>query len=209
MQAHIDPYRPTPRRTRLAHGSRYRVRPSGEGDRQLLLDCFEALSADTKRLRFFNSKPTLTQGELDYFACADGQYHIACVAVRLDGSGQEAEALGFARCVRLSPGSEVAEFSITVIDEAQGQGIGSVLLEYIIGQALGVGIRRFRLPETPAPAGADLPWFLDPRGLVSPWADAWLNGQGDPLTLIQSSQQGFERWLADLCPACAGEGVAA
>jgi GNAT superfamily N-acetyltransferase len=243
MQAHIDPYRPTPRRTHLAHGSRYRVRPSGEGDRQLLLDCFEALSADTKRLRFFNSKPTLTQGELDYFACADGQYHIACVAVRLDGSGQEAEALGFARCVRLSPGSEVAEFSITVIDEAQGQGIGSVLLEYIIGLALGVGIRRFRcevlaenfgmrnlaqhlggepqwlgdgiveydcaLPETPAPAGADLPWFLDPRGLVSPWADAWLNGLGDSLTLIQSSQQGVERWLADLCPACAGEAVAA
>ena len=242
MHARIDPYHPTDSRPRLADGSRYHIRPSGEGDRQLLLDCFEGLSPDTRRLRFFNSKPTLTPGELDYFAGADGQDHIACVAVRLDERGREGEALGFARCVRLSPGSEVAEFSITVIDEAQGQGIGSVVLDHLIGVARDAGIRRFRcevlaensgmrslaqhlggeplwlgdgiveydcaLPETVAPAGADLPWFLDPRGLVSPWADVWLSGLGDSLTLAQSSQQRFGRWLADLCPACAGEGVA-
>jgi hypothetical protein len=65
MHAHIDPYRPTHSRTHLVDGSRYQVRPSGEGDRQLLLDCFEGLSPDTRRLLFFNSKPTLTPGELD------------------------------------------------------------------------------------------------------------------------------------------------
>jgi len=65
MHAHIDPYGPTHSRTHLVDGSRYQVRPSGEGDRQLLLDCFEGLSPDTRRLLFFNSKPTLTPGELD------------------------------------------------------------------------------------------------------------------------------------------------
>jgi len=243
MHARIEPLRPTnDGRLRLADGSCYRIRPSGEADRQRLLDCFEALSADTRRLRFFNSKSSLTPAELDYFAGADGHDHIACVAVRLDEQGQEGEALGFARCVRLSPGCEVAEFSITVVDRVQGQGLGSALLDQIMAMARGAGIRRFRcevlaensgmrnlaqhlggepqwlgdgtveydcaLPETPTPADADLPWYLDPQGLVSPWADAWLNGLRDSLTLAQSSQQRLARWLDDLCPTCVGKVMA-
>ena len=242
MHARIDPVCPTDPHLHLADGARYRIRPSGEGDRQRLLDCFKALSPDTRRLRFFNSKPTLTLEELDYFAGTDGQDHIACVAVRLDEQGREGEALGFARCVRLGQGSEVAEFSITVVDQVQGQGLGSALLDHIMVMARGVGIRRFRcevlaenagmrnlaqhlggepqwlgdgiveydcaLPETPTPAGADLPWYLDPQGLVSPWADAWLNGLRDSLTLAQSSQQRLARWLDDLCPTCVGKVMA-
>jgi hypothetical protein len=87
VHARIDPFCPTDCRLHLADGSRYRIRPSGEADRQRLLDCFEALSADSRRLRFFNSKSTLTPGELDYFAGADGHDHIACEAVRLDERG--------------------------------------------------------------------------------------------------------------------------
>ena len=143
----------------------------------------------------------------------------------------------------MSPGCEAAEFSITVADQVQGQGLGSALLDHIMVMARGVGIRRFRcevlaensgmrnlaqhlggepqwlgdgiveydcaLPQPPAPAGADLPWYLDPRGLVSPWADAWLSGLQDSLTLAQASQQRFQRWLGDPCLTGIGESMAA
>jgi ribosomal protein S18 acetylase RimI-like enzyme len=44
----------------------------------------------------------------------------------------------------LSPGCEAAEFSITVADQVQGQGLGSALLDHIMVMARGVGIHRFR-----------------------------------------------------------------
>jgi GNAT superfamily N-acetyltransferase len=201
-------------------------------------------STDSPRCRDHNDQIFIhlaLAAAADALIAGDGDL-LALAAVRLDRLAQEAVALGFARCVRLSPGSEIAEFSITVIDEAQGQGIGSVLLDRIIGLARGLGIRRFRCevlaensgmrnlaqrlgvepqwlgdgiveydcapPETAAPAGSDIPRFLDPRGLVSPWARVWLKGLGDSLTLVQSSQPRVDRWLADLCLACAGEAVA-
>lgn len=129
---------------RLQDGSAFRIRPSGPADRNRLADCFETLSSESRRLRFFGVKPTLQPSELDYYSDADGRDHIAFAAVHIDPSGEEGEALGFARCVRLGVGSETAELSITVLDQAQGQGIGAALLTRLIPAARAQGIRRFR-----------------------------------------------------------------
>lgn len=243
MYAPANPDRSPGSRRTLADGSTYLVRSSGEADRQLVIDCFDALSPDSRRLRFFNSKQSLSPAELDFFTGADGRDHIACVAVRLDHRGEELEALGFARCVRLSPGADCAEFSITVADQVQGQGLGSALLDHLVVAAGAVGIRRLRcevlaenagmrnlaqhlggeprwlgdgiveydceLPRVPVGPDWELPWYLDPRGLVSACADTWMAGFEDTLILTRTTRQGFEQWLGELCPGCAPGGIAA
>lgn len=129
---------------RLQDGTACRIRPSSPADRDRLAACFETLSPESRRLRFFGVKQTLRDSELDYYSDADGRDHIAFAAVHLDPNGEEGEALGFARCVRLADGSETAELSMTVVDQAQGQGIGAALLDRLIPVARARGIRRFR-----------------------------------------------------------------
>lgn len=128
---------------RLADGTAYRIRPSGPDDRQLLTRCFDSLSPESRRLRFFNDKRSLSGEDLDRLSGVDGHDHIAFTAVQLDTAGREVEPLGFVRCIRLTPGGEVAEFSIVTVDRLQGQGIGSALLTYLIPAARRRGIRRF------------------------------------------------------------------
>lgn len=65
-------------------------------------------------------------------------------AIRLDDQGREREALGFARCIRLNPGDDTAEFAVTVADAAQGKGIGRALLSQLKASTLAAGIRRLR-----------------------------------------------------------------
>lgn len=57
--------------------------------------------------------------------------------------GDEQEALGFARCVRLDQAPESAEMSLAVADEMQRLGVGSALLDRLSGLARSTGIRRF------------------------------------------------------------------
>jgi GNAT superfamily N-acetyltransferase len=128
---------------RLADGTAYRIRPSGPDDRELLTRCFDSLSPESRRMRFFNNKRYLSAEDLDRLSGVDGYDHIAFAAVQIDSAGRELEPLGFIRCIRLTPGGEVAEFSIVTVDRLQGQGIGSALLTYLIPAARRQGIRRF------------------------------------------------------------------
>lgn len=126
-----------------SHGSplHLRIRPSGHADRERLDRCFRTLSPESSRLRFFATKRALSEKELDFFSGADGGDHIALAAIRLDVRGQEQEALGFVRCVRLTPGGPCAEFSITVLDAQQGQGLGTALAEALMQAAQAAGIQ--------------------------------------------------------------------
>ncbi|WP_295448379.1 GNAT family N-acetyltransferase, partial [uncultured Thiodictyon sp.] len=72
---------------------------------------------------------------------------------RIDATGRESEPLGFARCLRLTPGGEVAEFSVATVDGIQGQGVGSALLSHLIPAAQRQGIRRFRFDVLPENTG--------------------------------------------------------
>ena len=118
-----------------------RIRPSGRADRERLDLCFRTLSPESSRLRFFATKRALSEKELDFFSGADGGDHIALAAIRLDEQGQEQEALGFVRCVRLVPRGPCAEFSITVLDAEQGLGLGSALADALMQAAAAAGIR--------------------------------------------------------------------
>jgi catechol 2,3-dioxygenase-like lactoylglutathione lyase family enzyme/GNAT superfamily N-acetyltransferase len=85
--------------------------------------------------------PRLSQAQLRYLTEVDHHDHEALIALAADEPGEP--GLGVARYIRLPrrPGS--AEAAVTVIDEYQGRGLGTLLLLLLARAAITRGIRRF------------------------------------------------------------------
>lgn len=134
-----DAYRET---ASLTDGTPVLIRLLQPADRELLRQGFEALSPDTRRLRFFGAKTQLTDAELAQLTQLDGINHFALGAVR-EGPHGEVEGLGVARFVRDPRNPEVAEAAVTVKDTAQGRGLGTLLLRRLAAAARERGVTRF------------------------------------------------------------------
>lgn len=117
------------------------IRPD---DKQNMLEAFEHLSSNSRYKRFFGAKKVLSERELRYFTEIDQHNHFALAALELDDSDNEIGAAGVARFIRLPEDDECAEVGITVIDSAQGKGIGRILLERLFSAALERGVKRLR-----------------------------------------------------------------
>ena len=117
------------------------VRPSADLQ-ELLLDGFSRLSDASRSTRFFTGKPRLTSAEVDYLTDLDGVRHMAIGG--LETSPEGPRGLGVARFVRLTEHPTIAEPAVTVVDEAQGLGLGTILLARLVEAARERGIERFR-----------------------------------------------------------------
>ena len=124
----------------LRDGTRVRIRPIEPGDKSRLQHALGQLSRESIRRRFLVAKPVLSAAELRYLTEVDGTDHLALVAVLEDDADQ---IVAVARCVRLEPGGEQAEFAIVVGDPIQGEGLGTVLAAALADAACQAGIRRF------------------------------------------------------------------
>jgi RimJ/RimL family protein N-acetyltransferase len=124
----------------LRDGGRVLLRPLRPSDREVYLRGFEHLGSSSRYMRFFSPKPRLTDTELHYFLDVDHHDHEALVAIDVDGG----EGIGVARYVRERDHPEVAEVSITVVDEHQGRGLGALLLERLAERAAEEGVQRLR-----------------------------------------------------------------
>lgn len=113
------------------------------GDMDQVKECFQRLSPDSRRLRFFIAKRVLTDAELDFFTLADGQDHIAVAALELAVDGREARIHGMARCIRAQEDSSRGELAVAVADDVQGLGVGRLLIEELGRAARTQGIDRF------------------------------------------------------------------
>jgi GNAT superfamily N-acetyltransferase len=111
------------------------IRPS---DRDRLREEFLKLSKATVRDRFFNIKLDLTPAELSFFTEVDFDQHVAVVAELESGALRQPVAVG--RLVRESDQPDHSEIAITVADDMQGKGIGSILLKCLIECARDLGI---------------------------------------------------------------------
>jgi GNAT superfamily N-acetyltransferase len=107
------------------------VRPS---DGRLLLDGFQRLSPQSRYRRFFAYRRDLSPIEVELFTRCDGIDHFA-IAALLDRDDGAEEGVGVARFVRLAEDPLAAEAAITVVDRYQGQGLGQLLLERLLGAA--------------------------------------------------------------------------
>ncbi len=114
------------------------VRAIRPGDRDALLRGFRQLSPASVRDRCFNVRLDLSEAELDYLTHVDFVDHVALVAeVEAEGEYRPA-AVG--RFVRLDDNPGHAELAITVLDEYQGLGVGSALLNALIECARELGL---------------------------------------------------------------------
>jgi GNAT superfamily N-acetyltransferase len=119
-------------------GARLQVRPIAPDDKAALVGAFEHLGERSRYRRFLAPIRHLTQRELAYFTELDHRDHEALIGVTGEG-----EIVGIARYVRLTDRHGVAEVAVTVVDEWQGRGVGTALLELLAQRAKDRGVHSF------------------------------------------------------------------
>jgi len=123
----------------LPDGTAIDVRPLRADDAEALAEGFARLSAQTRYTRFLNPMPRLSGEAVRYLTAVDHHEHEALVAI----DPVTRDGVGVARFVRLPEALAEAEFAVTVADEWQGRGVGSLLGEHLAHAARNRGIRRF------------------------------------------------------------------
>jgi GNAT superfamily N-acetyltransferase len=123
----------------LPDGSRVRIRPWRPSDRQLLVSGFYRLSPTSSYRRFLSASPVLTTKMEHDLTDIDHGDHEAIVALDERGS----QGVGIARYVRSDERRNVAEVALAVIDDWQGRGLGTLLLDVISARARQQGIKTF------------------------------------------------------------------
>lgn len=125
----------------LEDGTRAQLRLVRPDDKQLMLAAWERLSPESRYRRFFAAKASLSDAELRYLTEVDNVDHVAIGATRRRRG--KVEALGIARFIRLADRPLVADAAVTIVDDAQGKGLGKILLSRLIAAGRERGIERF------------------------------------------------------------------
>jgi acetate---CoA ligase (ADP-forming) len=124
----------------LRDGGSIHIRAIRPDDRERLLRHFKSLSEQSIYHRFFGIKRTLSDAELARLTQLDFANHVGLVAT-LRENGDE-RFIGVARYVRSTDPTR-AEVAFAVLDNHQGRGIGTVLLEHLRRIAHQSGISEF------------------------------------------------------------------
>jgi GNAT superfamily N-acetyltransferase len=111
-----------------------KVRPLRSGETEVVRAVFDRLGPRSRLLRFGGAKNVLLPGELEVLARVDGDHH---VLVAWFGD----EPVGIARLVRDGKAADVA---FAVVDELQGNGVGTVLSQRLAEDARAAGIETLR-----------------------------------------------------------------
>jgi RimJ/RimL family protein N-acetyltransferase len=126
---------------RLQDGAPVLIRPIRPHDKGMLSDGLRRLSPESAQRRFLTPKRSFSRAELRYLTEVDGRDHVALVVEHPADSSRRLIAVG--RFVRLNDDFEAAEVAVTVADDWQGRGLGSLLGEHLAHAARNRGIRRF------------------------------------------------------------------
>ena len=124
----------------LRDGSPIHIRAITPEDKDLLFEHFSGLSPDSRYTRFFGAKRTLSLDELVGFTELDFDNQVGLTATKMEG-GRE-RFIGIGRYFR-TPDRLSAEVAFAVLDEYQGRGIATLLLEHLRRIAHASGIAEF------------------------------------------------------------------
>jgi RimJ/RimL family protein N-acetyltransferase len=126
---------------RLPDGAQVLLRPIRADDKRMLAEGLRRLSPESVQRRFLTPKRSFSRAELRYLTEVDGRDHVALVAENPAEPTRRLIAVG--RFVRLHDDPQAAEVAITVADDFQGRGLGSILGEHLAHSARNRGIRTF------------------------------------------------------------------
>ncbi len=127
-----------PETVALRDGSRLVVRPIRSEDKDAIVAGFERMSAESRFRRFFSPLHRLSDRDLEYLTEVDHHNHEALIGFDRETGGP----VGVARFVRGHDRSE-AEVAVTVIDDWQGRGAASALLNRLVERAREEGVEHF------------------------------------------------------------------
>lgn len=140
---HVDLAADRPRLTiTIGDGSEVTLSPLLSEDRALLVDGLEQLSPESRFTRFGQGLGHLTQAELDYLSDVDQKTHVAW------GASIDEESAGVGRYICLEEDG-VAEIAVTVIDDYQRRGLGTLLFQALAAVARHDGVLLFRFEVVP------------------------------------------------------------
>jgi GNAT superfamily N-acetyltransferase len=125
----------------LADHTRVLVRPIRPEDRHELAIGYEHLSERARHLRFFTAPARLSDADLDYLTNVDYHNHFALAAFAIDEPGWP--GIGVARYIRDPSCPNHAEVAVTVLDDYQHRGLGTLLLKMLADSARQNGITSF------------------------------------------------------------------
>lgn len=117
----------------LADGELFDFRPVRQDDWKIVQAGMSALSSRSRYLRFFSYISQLSEEQLHYFTDVDQHDHVAWLALAHDQT--EHPGVGIARFIRLQSQSNMAEFAVTVIDQYQQRGLGTILMAILYRMA--------------------------------------------------------------------------
>ena len=126
---------------RLPGGSAVELRPLRQGEEGPLLTVFAHMSPASRARRYLTGMVRLPATMVRALTDVDGLRHVGWVA-SMDG-----RPVGIARSVLEEAG--VAEIAVEVVDEHQGVGVASVLVDAVTTVAAATGVRRVRATMTP------------------------------------------------------------
>lgn len=120
----------------LRNGRKVEIRAQRPQDRGGLEAAIARMSDESLYRRFFVAKHQISENEAEYFLNIDFVKHVALVAIA-DENGMRA-IVGAGRYVIVQPGR--AEVAFAVVDEYQGQGVGTALMRNLLSIARRVGL---------------------------------------------------------------------
>jgi acetyltransferase len=123
----IQPYPDQLEERIVWQGTELLLRPVRPDDAQRHAEFLARLTPEDLRLRFFQARAQLGEGEVARLTQIDYAREMAFVAVRAD----ETETLGVVRAVA-DPDNEEAEFAIVVRSDLQRRGLGRLLLDKLL-----------------------------------------------------------------------------
>lgn len=127
--------------TMLENGSPICIRTIRENDRELMRLGIEQMSQRSRYLRFFSGARTTPDWVVERLVDVDGHDHIAWGAI--DMAKPDRPAIGAVHAFRDAQDDDCAEFSVAVVDEYHGLGLGKLLTATILLDARDEAINEF------------------------------------------------------------------